>query len=142
MIETGYELCTHTTQHQQGEYPLTPSKGRKAMEEIETDRKSTDRHKSRQIHFWLDPKRLEKLDTIATLSGKNRTDIIKRFIDGTDLSKLRNATYEKELGKVLAELGKIGGLMKLNRIGTPEQVNAIFSAIKEIRKIAYGNVID
>lgn len=111
-------------------------------EDIEIDRKSTDRHKSHQVHFWLDTARLEKLDSIATLSGKSRTDIIKKFIDGTDLSKLSNKTYEKELGKVLAELGKIGGLMKMNRTGTAEQIDSIFSAIKEIRNIAYGNATD
>ena len=103
------------------------------MKDIEADRK-VDRHKGTQIHFYLDEARLKKLDTIAEVTGKSRTAILKGLIDNKDFSKIP----DRSCFEVAGQLGRIGGLLKMNRTGGKELAEEVLKIAREIRSKLYA----
>lgn len=104
--------------------------------DIEADRK-VDKHKGTRIQIWLNDKHIEKLNCLASLTRKTRTRVIRDLLDGQDLSK----TPDKSCRDAVAQLGRIGGLMKIHRIGTQKQISDLFNIVKDLRKKIYGDHI-
>lgn len=95
----------------------------------ESDRQAPqgDRHKGVAVRVWMPPEQLVRLDAIAAIGGITRSDAIRRMIDGQPIP-------ERTCREAIASLGRVGGLIKLYRAAKPEQITAIWDAIKDIRR--------
>lgn len=101
-------------------------------EEKETDRIARkDRHKGVAVHVWLSPAQLARLDAAGEITGRTRSGTIRDMIDGI---KRPDRTCARAVGL----LGRVGGLMKLHKIGTREEIDQIFEAIAEMREAIYA----
>lgn len=98
----------------------------------ETDRKARkDKHKGVLLQVWVSPAQLARLDAAGEITGRTRSGTIRDMIDGI---KRPDRTCARAVGL----LGRIGGIMKKERIGTREEIDQIFAAIREMREVIYA----
>lgn len=98
----------------------------------EADRQARkDRHKGVAVRVWMSPDQIARLDAAGEITGRTRSGTIRDLVDGI---KRPDRTCARAVGL----LGRVGGLMKKNRIGTREEIDQIFEAISEMREAIYA----
>lgn len=85
-----------------------------------------DRHRTGSLRVWMDAARLQKLDEMAAITGGTRSGVVRDLIDGIKRPSLAGV-------KAAGELSRIGGLMKLYKIGSRDQVEEVLKIARELR---------
>lgn len=100
--------------------------------QVEADRqrpaKPTDkqRHRGIRVQIWMRPEQIARLDDMAAITDSTRSGVVRDLIDGIKRPSMAGV-------KAAGELSRIGGLMKLYKIGTRAEVAEVLRIARELR---------
>lgn len=91
-----------------------------------------NKHRGKRIQIYLQAPDLGRLDELVTLSRhQTRADAVRMLIRGAPI-------VDRSFGEALAALGRIGGLIKRDRLLPPESVAELRAIINDMRAHLYG----
>jgi hypothetical protein len=104
-------------------------------------RAEAKKSKSRIVSLRMDEDDFSRLDSLARQTGRSRGEILRRCLAGVQLKSTIDAQACTEVSRVLANLNRIGGLLKLAiREGVSDRSShhrlnlELIDSIMEVRK--------